>query len=84
MQSIASYVKIIPASRGTGLKAGSAVRTVLDLAGYTNILSKIVGTNNKLNNALETIQALSMFKAGKNPKKKEVAVIAEEGEAVEA
>lgn len=63
-------VKLIPASSGTGLKAGSSVRVVLDIAGYTNILSKIVGTNNKLNNVLATIQALSSFKVWRNVKKK--------------
>lgn len=69
-----SEVKLIPASSGTGLKAWSSVRVVLDIAGYTNILSKIVGTNNKLNNVLATIQALSSFKKGKNAKKKQVVI----------
>jgi len=55
-------VKLIPASGGTGLKAGSAVRAVLELAWYENILSKIIGSNNKLNNALATIQWLSSYK----------------------
>ena len=55
-------VKLIPASAGTGLKAGSSVRSVLELAGYENMLSKIVGSNNKLNNALTTIKALSSYK----------------------
>lgn len=35
------------------------------------MLSKIMGTNNKLNNALATVNALASFKQGKNPKKKE-------------
>jgi hypothetical protein len=34
----------------------------LELAGYYNILSKMVGSNNKLNNALATIKALSAYK----------------------
>jgi len=38
----ACVVKILPATHGTGLKAGSSVRSVLDLAGYENILSKIM------------------------------------------
>jgi small subunit ribosomal protein S5 len=38
----AAVVKLIPASSGTGLKAGSSVRRVLELAGYTNMLSKIM------------------------------------------
>ncbi|HRX63599.1 MAG TPA: 30S ribosomal protein S5 [Candidatus Absconditabacterales bacterium] len=58
----ACVVKLLPATQGTGLKAGSSVRSVLDLAGYENILSKIIGSNNKLNNALATIKALSKYK----------------------
>lgn len=55
-------VRLIPASAGTGLKAGSSVRSVLELAGYENILSKIIGSNNKLNNALTTVRALASYK----------------------
>lgn len=58
----ACRVRLLPASAGTGLKAGSSVRAVLELAGYENILSKIIGSNNKLNNALTTIKALSAYK----------------------
>jgi len=36
------FVKLLPAKAGTGLKAGSSVRAVLELAGYENMLSKIV------------------------------------------
>ncbi|MDR0608069.1 MAG: 30S ribosomal protein S5 [Candidatus Peribacteria bacterium] len=55
-------VRLLPASQGTGLKAGSSIRSVLELAGYSNILSKMIGSNNKLNNALATIQALASYK----------------------
>ncbi|MDR3169582.1 MAG: hypothetical protein LBU27_07760 [Candidatus Peribacteria bacterium] len=55
-------VRLLPASQGTGLKAGSSIRSVLELAGYSNILSKMIGSNNKLNNALATIQALVSYK----------------------
>jgi len=55
-------VKLLPAAPGTGLKAGSSVRRVLELAWYTNMLSKIVWTTNKLNNAKAAIKALSSFK----------------------
>lgn len=61
----AAIVKLIPASSGTWLKAGSSVRRVLELAGYTNMLSKIMWTNNKLNNAIATLQALWLYKQGK-------------------
>jgi len=57
-----AIIKLLPASMGTGLKAGSSVRAVLELAWYENMLSKIIGSNNKLNNALATIYALSAYK----------------------
>jgi len=57
-----AMVKLIPATAGTWLKAWSSVRRVLELAWYKNILSKINGTTNKLNNAKAAILALSTFK----------------------
>jgi small subunit ribosomal protein S5 len=56
-------ITLIPAPT-RGLIAGSAVRTVLELAGITNINAKIVSpSKNKLNIARATIEALSMLKA---------------------
>lgn len=61
----AAQIRLIPAMGGTGMKAGSSVRTVLELAGYNNMLSKIIGTDNKLSNALATVKALQSFKTGR-------------------
>jgi len=58
----ACVIKLLPATAGTGLKAWSSVRAVLELAGFENVLSKIMWSNNKLNNALATIKALSTYK----------------------
>ena len=58
----ACMIKLLPATAGTGLKAWSSVRAVLELAGFENVLSKIMWSNNKLNNALATIKALSSYK----------------------
>lgn len=57
-----SIIKLIPAASWTWLKAWSSVRLVLELAWFKNILSKIVGSNNKLNNAIATIDALLSLK----------------------
>ncbi len=56
----AAKVLIKPAQKGSGLKAGSSVRTVLLMAGIKDATSKILGkTKNKLTNALATMRALS-------------------------
>jgi small subunit ribosomal protein S5 len=47
-----------PASAGTGLIAGGAVRTILEVAGVKNVLSKSLGSTNKTNTAYATIAAL--------------------------
>ena len=62
MKYKSTRVRLLPASEGTGLKAGSSIRNVLELAGYSNMLSKMIGSNNKLNNALVTIKALASYK----------------------
>ncbi|OQA04491.1 MAG: 30S ribosomal protein S5 [bacterium ADurb.Bin400] len=50
-----------PATPGTTIVAGGSVRVVAELAGITDILSKIMGSSNKINNVAATIQALSSF-----------------------
>ncbi|OGM01297.1 30S ribosomal protein S5 [Candidatus Uhrbacteria bacterium RIFOXYC2_FULL_47_19] len=58
----AAQVIIKPAPEGTGVKAGGAVRVVLELAGVPNVVAKILGSNNKINNAKATMAALSSIK----------------------
>ncbi|MFA6106856.1 MAG: 30S ribosomal protein S5 [Patescibacteria group bacterium] len=52
-----------PAPEGRGVIAGGAVRAVIELAGIKNIVSKILGTNNKVNNVKCTIEALNSLHA---------------------
>lgn len=54
----AAKVLLKPASKGTGIIAGSSVRSVLDLAGIKDIRGKIIGSNNKINNVYCTMKAL--------------------------
>lgn len=55
----AARVMLKPASEGTGLIAGAGVRTVLNLAGVHDILTKVIGTNNKINVVRATIAGLA-------------------------
>jgi small subunit ribosomal protein S5 len=64
-----AQVLLKPAPKGTGLKSGGAVRLVLELAGVPNAVSKILGSNNKINNAKATIEALRSMSVLKKPSK---------------
>jgi small subunit ribosomal protein S5 len=54
-------IMLKPAKEGRGIVAGGAVRAVVDLSGIKDIVSKSLGTSNKLNVARATIKALKEF-----------------------
>jgi small subunit ribosomal protein S5 len=51
-----------PAPTGTGIIAGGPVRVVLEMAGVPNVVSKILGSPNKINNVRAVIKAFGQFK----------------------
>lgn len=56
-----AHILLLPASAGTGLIAGGVVRTILEVAGVSNALSKSIGSTNKTNTAYATIKALELL-----------------------
>jgi len=58
----AAVVLLKPAPDGTGVRAGGAIRAVVEAAGIQNIVSKILGTRNKISNATAAIEGLKKLK----------------------
>ncbi|HET7528830.1 MAG TPA: 30S ribosomal protein S5 [Candidatus Saccharimonadales bacterium] len=61
-----SKILIMPAAPGTGLIAGGVVRTVLEVTGIENALSKSLGSSNRINTAYATVSALQSMVPAKN------------------
>ena len=54
----AAKVHMQPASEGTGIIAGGAMRAVFEVVGVHNVLAKCIGTNNPINVVRATVEAL--------------------------
>lgn len=54
-----------PASQGTGIIAGGPVRAVVELAGYSDILSKSLGSRTPINMVRATMEGLASLKTAK-------------------
>lgn len=58
----AENVKLKPASAGTGIVAGGAVRAVIELSGIHNIVAKTLGRGNPFNVVLATLDGLNQLR----------------------
>lgn len=58
----AAVVLLKPAPKGAGIKAGGATRAVLEIAGVPNVVSKLLGSSNKVNVVRATFAALRMLR----------------------
>lgn len=59
-------IMIMPAAPGTGLIAGGVVRTVLEVSGIENALSKSIGSSNRINVAYAAVAALQNMQPAKD------------------
>jgi len=66
----AAEVLLKPASRGSGIKAGGALRVILELAGVPNATGKIIGSKNKINNVRAAFVALKSLRHEPEQKEK--------------
>ena len=66
----AASVLLKPGAEGTGLIAGGSVRPILELAGYRDIKTKVIGTNNPRNVGYATISALESMATAEEIAKK--------------
>jgi small subunit ribosomal protein S5 len=63
MKYKASRLMLRPARQGTGVIAGGAVRSVMDLAGIKNVIGKMIGSSNKVNNIKAVFKAFQSMKS---------------------
>ncbi|MEX0783322.1 MAG: 30S ribosomal protein S5 [Dehalococcoidia bacterium] len=75
----AAKVLLQPASQGTGVIAGGAVRAIMEAAGVTDVLAKSLGSRNPINVAKATIEGLETLRDPKAVYERRMAIARGEG-----
>ena len=70
-------VMLKPAEEGTGVIAGGSVRPILELAGYKDIRTKVIGTNNPRNFVYATLAWLKSMRTAEQIAKKRGTTVSE-------
>ena len=70
-------VMLKPAEEGTGVIAGGSVRPILELAGYKDIRTKVIGTNNPRNVVYATLAGLKSMRTAEQIAKKRGKTVSE-------
>lgn len=72
-----AHVMLKPAEEGTGVIAGGSVRPILELAGYRDIRTKVIGTNNPRNVVYATLEGLKSMRTAEQIAKKRGKTVSE-------
>ena len=75
----AARVMLKPASAGTGVIAGGAVRAIMEAAGVTDVLAKSLGSRNSINVARATIDGLTGLRDPEGARDRRLAIARGEG-----
>lgn len=66
----AARVLLKPAPKGSGVIAGGSVRPIMELAGIRNVVAKMLGSSNKINNVYAVLEALRQLRPFETLKRK--------------
>ncbi len=66
----AAKILFKPAPRGSGVIAGGPIRSIMELAGIRNVVAKMLGSSNKVNNVYAAMEALRSLQTREDYKRK--------------